>query len=133
MALACFAEEDHSLGLYGVALRFASWGFRSILLGPRTPPAAIASIVEALSPDVVALSVTTLPSLARGRELVDAYADACGATPWIVGGEAAPAVLDRVLLRGGLVASRDLTDLRRTLGCALAEKRYLATATSAAR
>ena len=52
------ADEDHILGLYGMALRFASWGFRTVMIGARTPPSAVARIVGTLAPDVVALSAT---------------------------------------------------------------------------
>ena len=123
VALACFAEEDHVLGLYGAALRFASWGFRTIILGARTPPSAIARVVSSLDPDAVALSVTIAPAPALGRELVDGYADACRATPWIVGGDAAAGLRPWIEARGGLFGGTDPQDLRRGLDRALAEKR----------
>lgn len=123
VALACFADEDHTLGLYGVALRFASWGFRTMLIGARTPPPAVARVVETLSPDVVALSVTISPAPPRARELVDAYADACRSTPWVVGGEAAEGMRGWVEARGGLVVGRDMGEFRKTLDCALTERR----------
>jgi len=123
VALACFAEEEHTLGLYGVALRFASWGFRTMVIGARTPPAAIARVVEALSPDVVALSATLSPPSPRARELVDAYADACRGTPWVVGGAAAEAMRGWIEPRGGIVALRELSDLRKTLDRLWSEKR----------
>jgi DNA-binding transcriptional MerR regulator/methylmalonyl-CoA mutase cobalamin-binding subunit len=123
VALACFSDEDHVLGLYGAALRFASWGFRTMILGARTPPSAIARVVSSLDPDVVALSVTIPPSPALGRELVDGYADACRTTPWIVGGDAAVGLRSWVEARGGLFGGGDPQDLRRGLDRAIAEKR----------
>ena len=123
VALACFADEDHVLGLYGAALRFASWGFRTMILGARTPPSAIARVVQSLDPDVVALSVTIPPLPSRGRELIDAYADACPWTPWIVGGDAIAGLRPWVEARGGLVGDADPQDLRRAIDRALAEKR----------
>ena len=123
VALACFSDEDHVLGLYGAALRFASWGFRTVILGTRTPPSAIARVVQSLDPDVVALSVTIVPSPSHGRELIDGYADACRATPWVVGGEAATSLRPWIEGRGGLFGGVDSQDLRRALDRALAEKR----------
>jgi len=122
-ALACFAEEDHVLGLYGAALRFASWGFRTMILGARTPPSAIARVVQSLEPDVVALSVTIPPLPSRGRELIDAYADACPWTPWVVGGDAVTGLRPWVEARGGILGDADPQDLRRAIDRALAEKR----------
>ncbi len=126
VAMACFADEDHVLGLYGSALRFASWGFRTMIIGARTPPSAIARVVESLEPDVVALSVTIAPSPAYGRELIDGYADACRSTPWIVGGDAAEGLRPWIEARGGIFGGTDFQDLRRGLDRALAEKRRLA-------
>jgi MerR family transcriptional regulator, light-induced transcriptional regulator len=123
VALACFAEEDHVLGLYGAALRFASWGFKTMIIGARTPPSAIARVVESLEPDVIALSVTVIPSPSHGRELVDGYADACRATPWIVGGAAAESLRPWIEARGGIFSEADPQDLRRAVDRALAAKR----------
>lgn len=123
VALACFAEEDHVLGLYGAALRFASWGFKTMIIGARTPPSAIARVVESLDPDVIALSATVIPSLSHGRELVDGYADACRLTPWVVGGAASASLRPWIEARGGLFDDGDPQDLRRALDRALAAKR----------
>jgi DNA-binding transcriptional MerR regulator/methylmalonyl-CoA mutase cobalamin-binding subunit len=123
VALACFADEDHVLGLYGAALRFASWGFRTMIIGARTPPSAIARVVQSLDPDVVALSVTIAPAPAHARELVDGYADACRGTPWIVGGDASEGLRAWIEARGGLVGNVDQQDLRRGLDRAMADRR----------
>lgn len=119
VTLACFADEDHTLGLYGVGLRFASWGYRTLILGARTPPPAIARVVETLAPDVVALSATVMPPASIARELVDAYADACRGVVWIVGGEAARAMQPWIEARGGLVADGDPVEARRLLDRAI--------------
>lgn len=122
-ALACFADEDHSLALYGVGLRLASWGFRTLLLGARTPPAAIARVQSSLNPDVIALSATVLPPASAARELVDAYADACRNTVWVVGGAAAESMRAWIEARGGLVADNDYADVRRNIERALRNRR----------
>ncbi|HLM72729.1 MAG TPA: B12-binding domain-containing protein [Polyangiaceae bacterium] len=121
--LACFADEDHTLGLYGIGLRFASWSFRTLLLGARTPPAAIARVVESLDPDIVALSATLVPPAANARELIDAYADACRSTVWIVGGAGAQAMRPWIEARGGIAASDDPQDVRKMLERALRAKK----------
>lgn len=118
-ALACFADEDHTLGLYGVGLRLSSWGFRTLLLGARTPPPAIARVVDSLDPDLIALSATVLPPASIARELVDAYADACRSTVWVVGGSAAESMRSWVEARGGIVAGDDQGDVRREIERAL--------------
>jgi methanogenic corrinoid protein MtbC1 len=115
VALACFSDEDHTLGLYGIGLRFTSWGFRTVVLGARTPPDAIGRVVETVDPDLVALSATMTPPASHARELIDAYADACHSTVWIVGGGAAHAMKPWIEARGGLVAPNDMIDVRRVI------------------
>lgn len=105
--LACFQGERHVLGLYGIGLRFAAWGFKTTTLGPDCPPQAIADSVQKLKPDVVGLSITMGQDVERSRAVVDAYAEACGATPWLVGGNAAETVRDRVEARGGIIVDGD--------------------------
>jgi MerR family transcriptional regulator, light-induced transcriptional regulator len=115
IVLACFADEEHVLGLYGAGLRFASWGYRTLMLGASTPPAAIARVVEALAPDVVGLSATMMVPPPRARELVEAYANACHSTPWLVGGDAAESMRPWVEDRGGLCVGRDLVGARQAI------------------
>ena len=103
--LACFADEEHSFPLYGVALHLASWGFSVVLLGPRTPPDAIAHAVRALDPVLVGLSVTVAPRLSDARSLVESYASACGDLPWLVGGPGAAKLHALVEERGGIVVA----------------------------
>ncbi len=121
IALACFADEDHQLGLYGAALRFASWGFRAVMIGARTPPAALGRVVETMRPDAVALSTTIAPDPPRARELVDAYADACRGTLWLVGGQAAEGMRPWVEARGGLIAEATPVKMRQQVERAIAE------------
>lgn len=121
--LACFAEEHHTLPMLGAALSFASLGVRPIVLGARTPPTAIESAVAALSPDMVGLSVTVLPEPAsRARELVAGYADACGDTPWFVGGTAAHSLARLVTERGGRIVDGTTSAVEMELRRVLAER-----------
>ncbi len=102
--LGAFADEEHVLGMLGAALVFVSAGFRVTLLGARTTPAAVGDAARALSPDLVGLSVTVAPPGHRARELIDGYADAAGAVPWVVGGPAAGDIEALVAARGGGLA-----------------------------
>lgn len=101
--LACFADDEHELGMVGVAMRLSEWGLRPVILGARTPPSAIAAAVNALSPRLVALSITIAPDDARLRELCRDYARACGSVPWLVGGAAASSVAAHVEGNGGVL------------------------------
>jgi DNA-binding transcriptional MerR regulator/methylmalonyl-CoA mutase cobalamin-binding subunit len=119
VVLGSFADDEHELGLLGLALRLATWGFRPVFLGARTPPAAVRSAVVSTRPALVALSVTLTPSRARAIELVSEYADACGVVPWIVGGAGVGPLTDLVEARGGVVGSGEARELRATLQAAL--------------
>ncbi len=99
--LACWADEQHVLPLYGIAFRLAQRGFRSFMLGARTPPAVLAAAVRRLAPDLVGLSVTLIP--AGGDALVAAYGAACGGVPWVVGGFGASSLRRAVEAAGGRV------------------------------
>ncbi|MEM7159937.1 MAG: MerR family transcriptional regulator [Myxococcota bacterium] len=101
--VACFADDTHSLPVLGFALHMATWGFRVVRLGTRTPPAAIRQSIEQLSPTVVGLSVTVTPPPHRARELVEEYASACRNTPWVVGGAAAADLRPLIEQHGGQV------------------------------
>ncbi len=111
--LACFAEDEHALSLYGIALHLAQASFRTLMLGARTPPAAVGQSVQRLKPACVGLSVTLAPPPHRARELVDAYADACGDTPWVVGGQGSAVLAPLVHARGGIVVPHD--DIRQAI------------------
>jgi MerR family transcriptional regulator, light-induced transcriptional regulator len=115
VVLACFEDEQHELGLLGVALRVASWGIRPVTLGARTPPSALRSALHdthaAQRPALALLSVSIAPERARVRSLLHEYAKACGDTPWIVGGAAAPALASQVESCGGHVEPADPNQL----------------------
>lgn len=123
VVLASFADEDHILGLYGAGLHFAAWGYRSVFLGARTPPAAIARVVAALPVDAVALSVTIAPPAARAAELIDGYAAACRGVPWLVGGQGAAALRGLIEERGGFIGDAGFPELRRRLDIAVRGER----------
>jgi DNA-binding transcriptional MerR regulator/methylmalonyl-CoA mutase cobalamin-binding subunit len=101
--VACFADDTHTMPILGLSLHMAAWGFDVVRLGARTPPLAIRQAVEELEPAIVGLSVTITPVGHRARELVEEYAAACGDTPWMVGGGAAPGLAKLVLQHGGTV------------------------------
>ena len=123
VALACFEEEDHVIGLYGVGIHFAAWGYRSVFLGARTPPEAVARVVSSLEVDVVALSTTCPPPASRARALVDAYADACRGIPWLVGGQGLDVVGKFVAARGGMSGNVPFPELRKTIDKAVRAER----------
>ncbi|MEZ4298430.1 MAG: MerR family transcriptional regulator [Polyangiaceae bacterium] len=123
VALACFEGEDHVLGLYGTGLHFAAWGYRSVFLGPCTPPDAVARAIAALNVDVVALSATVAPETSRQRALIDAYADACRGVPWIVGGQGAVAMRRFIESRGGIVGELPFGDVRLAVDKAVRRER----------
>ncbi|MCY1017010.1 MerR family transcriptional regulator [Pyxidicoccus sp. MSG2] len=54
--LACFPDEEHELGLLGVALRLRHSGVRVTLLGQRMPAVDLGRAVAELRPDFVGLS-----------------------------------------------------------------------------
>jgi hypothetical protein len=80
-------------------------------------------VVETLMPDAVALSATIAPAPPRARELVDAYADACRSTVWVVGGQAAEGMRTWVEARGGILASPAMPELRKQVERAIATRR----------
>ena len=115
VVLACLADEEHALPSLGVALMLAEWNMRTVVLGARTPPAALRHAVAEVRPDAVGLSATmTLPS-GRAPGLIEEYADACGRTPWLVGGQGSYEIRGLVEACGGVVAPGDRTQLRATL------------------
>jgi len=103
VVLGCFADDQHAFPLQALAVHFATWAWRVVMLGACTPPAAIKHAVDELRPQLVGLSCTIAPPGHRARELVDAYADAAAGTPWIVGGSGARGVAKFVVARGGHV------------------------------
>ena len=101
--LACVDFEQHVLGMLGAALRFASSGARTVVLGAKTPPAAIGDAVRAMGPRIVGLSMSVPPPGAA--TLLRAYGKACGSTIWVVGGAAAEPLRGVIEAAGGVVAS----------------------------
>lgn len=110
--LACMGEDTHSLPLYGVGFRLAQWGYRSMVLGARTPASAIAATRIHVKPTVIGLSVTVAPDEMQARRMVQAYADAAGGVPWMVGGRGVRPMARLVEKAGGLVAPTDAAGLR---------------------
>lgn len=87
---ACFPQEDHELGLMGVALRFRHAGWRVTFLGARTPAEHLGRVVETLQPDLVALSSTAEGGeLSFRRTLQDLMTHLPPRTEVIVGGPGA--------------------------------------------
>jgi DNA-binding transcriptional MerR regulator len=101
--LACLPTELHHLGLYGVALRLANLGVRSVLLGARTPTTALAEAVARLAPTLVGLSVTMPPPEDSVEGLVAELRAAVGETPWLIGGAGVAAVADAATRAGARV------------------------------
>ncbi len=113
--LACFPDETHVLPLYVVGFYFAQWGFRSIVLGARTPPDELAHAIASTSPSAIALSMTMTIDGVEADSIIEAYADACGALPWVVGGQGAKehgVVIER---HGGCVTPEDMSVLHADL------------------
>lgn len=110
--LACVEGELHSMPLYGLALRMASWQVRSEILGASTPPDALADAADALAPKLVALSITIPLPPSRLGPTLDAYARACAGRPWIVGGPGAVGAAPAVEARGGALCPGDRRRLR---------------------
>ena len=114
--LACSRDELHTLPLYGIAFRLAQWRYRSVVLGARTPPEALAAAVAHIEPALVGLSLTMAPGVEDAKQLMAGYAEACGEVPWVVGGRGAEAVAARVVAAGGWVAPCDPGELEALLG-----------------
>jgi MerR family transcriptional regulator, light-induced transcriptional regulator len=121
--LACFEDELHVGSLYGIAFRLVGWGCRVVIMGARTPPLALGTAVRKLHPAVVGLSVTMEPSGLRARELLEAYAIACGSVPLIVGGQAAAALAPVIVECGGHVAPAGQTETHALFRRLLADDR----------
>jgi len=102
--LACISGELHVLPLYAIAFRLARANIRTVILGARTPPAAIQIAVERLDPEFVALSSTLSVDPDRAALVFRAYGDACGSTPWFVGGAGVTSVDSAIKDAGGRIA-----------------------------
>ncbi|MFO7565810.1 MAG: MerR family transcriptional regulator [Enhygromyxa sp.] len=113
--LACFADEQHALPLYGVAFDLVQAGLRPVVLGARTPPSAIRHAIESIQPALVGLSVTVSLPAHRARELIDDYAEATRGVLWIVGGAGAEPLRSLVEASGGMVVGTQTFDEVRPL------------------
>jgi DNA-binding transcriptional MerR regulator len=114
--VACFADEEHALPLYGVSFALVQWGYLPVVLGAKTPASAIRHAVESIQPAVVALSVTIAPAAGRARELVGGYADAVAAVPWLVGGLGVEAIREQIEAAGGIaVGTRPLDEVKQII------------------
>ncbi len=113
--LACVAGEAHALPVLAVALAMAEWNIRTVVLGADTPPEAIRCAVAEVRPDLVGLSSTTAMRAEDAGPLLRAYAEACGRTPWIVGGRGTTDLHGLIEACGATVAPSDRIRLHRTL------------------
>lgn len=86
--LACFADEEHDIACYVLAVHLAARGFRPVVLGARTPASALAVAVREVEPDLVCLSLTNTATPADRRSIAD-YVEACGERTLWIGGQGA--------------------------------------------
>jgi DNA-binding transcriptional MerR regulator len=112
--LACPGDEEHDLGLFGLALHVAAWGVRPVFLGARVPPEALGVAVAQLRPRFVALSLVSRLPVARARKLLAECAAAVGPVRWLVGGPGVASIAEIARSQGAHVAF-DLEDARRAV------------------
>lgn len=115
LLLACVEDEQHDLPLYGVAVLAATLGWLPRVLGPRTPPAALAPVVQRHRPALIGLSVTVALVPPDPRKLFREYAKACGEVRWLVGGAMARTYRVPIEAAGGAVFGGDAEGLRALL------------------
>jgi DNA-binding transcriptional MerR regulator/methylmalonyl-CoA mutase cobalamin-binding subunit len=108
--LACFPDEEHELGLLGVALRLRHSGTRVTLLGQRMPAVDLGLAVAELRPDFVGLSVVNDRGAKAFQDTLSQVVEALprGVPLW-VGGPAAQAHLE-VCVRLGVRVFSDEDD-----------------------
>jgi len=108
---ACVTNELHDIPLYALAIRASHLGCLPIIIGANTPPHALKVAVDKIAPDLVILSSTTslvcyessfaaemtesplklINETISMDELIHTlseYKEACGSTPWLIGGQA---------------------------------------------
>lgn len=100
--IGCFADELHAIPAYGLALRWSSYGLKTVLLGARTTPDAVRTAVRQITPTLIALSLT-MPATDQQAACLPEYAAACGKVPWVVGGAGVASISAEVLAHGGLI------------------------------
>jgi MerR family transcriptional regulator, light-induced transcriptional regulator len=98
----CFADELHAIPAYGLALRWSSYGLKTVLLGARTTPDAVRAAIWQLTPTMVGLSLT-MPATDQQAAYLPEYAAACSKIPWVVGGAGVASISAEVLSHGGLI------------------------------
>lgn len=103
--LACFEGELHVMPLFRLAFRLMARGVGIVLLGARTPPAALGPVIAERRPGAVGLSITVPPPSDRAEALLAEYAEACGATRWAVGGRGAHALSGAIAAAGGVIVA----------------------------
>ncbi|MGV3622415.1 MAG: MerR family transcriptional regulator [Archangium sp.] len=84
---ACPADEEHELGLLGVALHFRHRGWRVTYLGSRTPATQLARVVKGAKADLVALSM--ISELKTPKYLEEIAAVLPPGIPVVIGGSGA--------------------------------------------
>lgn len=103
VVLACFPDEEHEIGLLGVALRLRHMGLRVTLLGQRVPAADLGQLVDTLRPDLVGLSAVTDSGAAAFEEALARLLEALPSKVAVwVGGAAAgahPDICERLGVR----------------------------------
>jgi DNA-binding transcriptional MerR regulator len=114
--LACLPDEEHEIGLLGVALRLRHAGMHVTLLGQRVPATDLGLLVDKLRPDVVALSAVMDPGAPTFEAMLKAILEAIpqGIPVWI-GGPAAQAHSE-VCERLGIRVFRSAEDWSALLG-----------------
>ncbi|MFY2562500.1 MerR family transcriptional regulator [Corallococcus terminator] len=104
--LACFPDEEHELGLLGVALRMRHAGFRVTLLGQRVPALDLGRAVAELKPELVGLSAINNRGEGPFRDTLSQLVRALPRdVPVWVGGAAAVAHSDIVVRLGARLFS----------------------------
>ncbi len=92
VVLACFPDEEHEIGLQGVALRLRHMGLRVTLLGQRVPAEELGQLVARVRPAWVGLSaVTDTGASAFEETLARVMAALPSGVPVWLGGPAAQA------------------------------------------
>lgn len=115
MLLACVEDEQHDLPLYGVAVLAATLGWQPRVLGPRTPPDALGSVVSQTRPALIGLSVTVDLVPPDPKRLFARYGEVAGDVPWVVGGAASPRYRREIEAAGGRVFAGEPEALRALL------------------
>ena len=99
--IAPFYNDIHVLPLDALAFLFNGKGYSTLQLGPMTAPSAIAEVIQATKPNLVALSMTNQVPEKELRILLSEYENACGNVPWIIGGSAAHSARSLIAKTGG--------------------------------